>query len=68
MSSLKSGKQIYSDGLRFVYLQRGGMNLVQVFNAEKTQNQIDSYCIDTLNTDQDFEMEVSFWLHDNGVI
>lgn len=69
MATLKHGKVIFSDGLQFKFVRDPGESgRVLVFNAEGTHNKIDSYPIDTLDTQQDFEMEVSFWLYNNGAI
>lgn len=50
-------KDIYLEGLRFEYKD----GLVKIHNAEGSHNHIQSYSV-MLNTQQDFETEVTYWL------
>lgn len=52
-------KDIYLEGLRFVYSNGS----ISVYNAEASHNKIHSYVI-ALDTQQDFEMEVTYWLRE----
>lgn len=67
MTYLRKNAEIFTNGLRFVYNPRED-STIDVYNAESTLNYIDSFKSIPLDTQQDFEVEVSFWLLENNVI
>lgn len=67
MASLKNGKEIYSNGLRFTYFATKTYAEICVWSATGTHNFIDSWTVE-INTVQDFEIQVAFWLYENGLL
>lgn len=67
MALLRKNTEIFTNGLRFVYNPREDTT-IDIYNAEGTLNYIDSFKSIPLDTQQDFEVEVAFWLKENNVI
>lgn len=64
---LKTGTNVYSNGLRFEYTRRGCLPLVTVYDAERTHNRIATFNVELLTTMQEFESQVAWWVYENNV-
>jgi len=63
---LKSGTNVYSNGLRFEYTHRGCVPRVTVYDSERTHNTIATFNTELLTSKQELEELVAWWIYDNG--
>jgi hypothetical protein len=68
MPKLKSGTNVYCDGLRFEYITNAQYAMVRVFNSESTHNLVTAFTVDPdrMHSSMDLEMQAMFWLADNS--
>lgn len=66
---LKSGTTIYDNGLRFTFESKGKQMYVKVYDTERTLNSVSVFIpANAINTKQDLEEAVAWWLYDNGAL
>jgi hypothetical protein len=63
---LKNGTCVYLAGLRFEYDHRGCVPKVTVYDTVGNHNEIATYGVELLTSEQDLEKEAAWWVYQNN--
>jgi hypothetical protein len=66
MPKLKNGHCVYLAGLRFEYDHRGCVPRVRVFDTEGKHDEITTFGVELLTSEQDLEKEAAWWVYQNN--